>query len=149
MAELALHHVTDGSGAVVAPEWLTRAEQVHRQLRARLPENYVERLTEVFANGGRMLVAASGDAVVGVALWRLVENTHEGRRLYVEDLVVDTAARSGGVGGILIETLQSMAHEKGCQVIALDSGVQRAGAHRFYFREGFSISSYSFRKSLT
>ena len=35
-----------------------------------------------------------------------------------------------------------------CTCIDLDSGVQREHAHRFYFREGLSISSLHFRKRL-
>jgi hypothetical protein len=37
----------------------------------------------------------------------------------------------------------------GCDVVALDSGTQRTAAHRFYFREGFVIPSFCFRKSLS
>jgi hypothetical protein len=35
-----------------------------------------------------------------------------------------------------------------CGVLALDSGVQRQGAHRFYFREGMHVASFSFKKVL-
>ena len=81
--------VTDDSGAVTEPAWLARAEAVHRQLRPQLPAGYAARLAEVFANGGRMVLVVAGNAVVGLALWRLIENTYEGRRLYVDDLVSD------------------------------------------------------------
>jgi GNAT superfamily N-acetyltransferase len=93
--------VTDSLGAVVEPAWLQRAEGVHRQLRATLPADYAGRLAQVFANGGRLAVAAEGESVAGVALWRL-ENTYEGRRLYVDDLVTDEAQRSRGVGKALL-----------------------------------------------
>ena len=86
--------VTDDSGRVAEPLWLGRAEGVHRQLRTALPADYAGRLAQVFANGGRLAVAADGEAVVGVALWRLIENTYEGRRLYVDDLVTDASRRS-------------------------------------------------------
>ena len=88
--------VTDEIGCVVEPLWLGRAEGVHRQLRTALPPDYAGRLAQVFANGGRLAVAVEGEAVLGVALWRLTENTYEGRRLYVDDLVTDAAQRSRG-----------------------------------------------------
>ncbi len=148
MPDLALVEINDASGAVVTPEWLARAEPVHRQLRDRLPADYAGRLAQVFASGARMSLAAVGDTVRGLAVWRLVENTYEGRRLYVDDLVTDAGHRSQGVGRFLLAQLEARARGLGCDVIALDSGTQRTSAHRFYFREGFTIPSFCFRKSL-
>ena len=37
MPEFALVEVTGAAGEILAPEWLARAEPVHRQLRDRLP----------------------------------------------------------------------------------------------------------------
>lgn len=148
-ADLALVDVTGASGEILAPDWLARAENVHRQLRDRLPADYSRRLSEVFAGGARMMVATQGDAVRGVAVWRVIQNTYEGCRLYVDDLVTDAAHRSHGVGRFLLGGLEARARSLGCDVIALDSGTQRTSAHRFYFREGFVIPSFCFRKSLT
>ena len=140
--------VTDADGRVAEPAWLGRAEAVHRQLRTALPADYAARLSQVFANGGRLAVVADGEAVVGVALWRLIENTYEGRRLYVDDLVTDEARRSRGVGKALLGHLEGKARQHGCDVMALDSGAQRAQAHKFYFREGMHIPGFCFRKEL-
>ena len=147
-AGLALVEVTGEGGGILAPEWLARAEPVHRQLRERLPTDYAGRLAAVFAGGARMSLAVHGEAVRGVAVWRLVENTYEGRRLYVDDLVTDAAHRSQGVGKFLVAQLEARARALGCDVLALDSGTQRSAAHRFYFREGFVIPSFCFRKTL-
>jgi GNAT superfamily N-acetyltransferase len=143
-----LIEVTDGHGNIVAPQWLIHAESVHRQLRPMLPVDYQARMQQVFANGARMLLAVKDDVVVGVALWRLIENTYEGLRLYIDDLVTDENMRSQGIGQCLLQHLESQAREFGCDVLALDSGVQRAAAHKFYFREGMHIPSFCFRKSL-
>jgi len=141
--------VTDDRGVLLEPQWLARAEPVHRQLRDKLPADYRGRLTEIFATGGRLVLTVEGDRVLGLALWRVVDNTYEGRRLYVDDLVTDAACRSRGVGHGLLAWLEMTAGRLGCAVLALDSGVQRGDAHRFYFREGFFIPSFSFRKKLT
>ena len=146
MAQAEVVEVTAADGALAEPAWLARAEGVHRQLRPGLPADYAGRLKDVFANGGRMAVVAEEDAVCAVALWRLIENTYEGRRLYVDDLVTDEARRSQGFGKLLFDWLQVKAAQLGCDVIALDSGVQRAGAHKFYFREGMFVPSFCFRK---
>ncbi len=140
--------VTDDDGHVHEPSWLAAAEPVHRQLRTQLPADYGGTLKRVFADGGRMVITVDGSRVNGVAVFRVHENTFAGRQLYVDDLVVDAAHRSRGVGRLLLHWIESRARQQSCQVLALDSGVQRDGAHRFYFREGFRIASYSFRKDL-
>jgi len=140
--------VSDDSGALIEPNWLARAEPVHRQLRPHLPADYVSRLIEVLASGARMALVVDDETVVCVALWRVIENTYEGRRLYVDDLVSDEACRSRGAGKMMLDWLEKKASSLDCDALALDSGVQRQRAHRFYFREGMHISSFCFRKAL-
>jgi GNAT superfamily N-acetyltransferase len=142
----------DDADGMDARRWLSRAKAVHRQLRDQLPpENdaYRETLERIFANGGHLCLAVEDSAVRGLALWRVLENTQEGRRLYVDDLVADAAHRSQGVGKALIGWLENRARLLSCAALALDSGVQRGDAHRFYFREGFVIPSFGFRKNLS
>lgn len=95
-----------------------------------------------------MTLAAEGQEVHALALWRIIENTYEGRRFYIDDLVTDAARRSRGVGGALLAALESRAAALACNVVALDSGTQRSRAHAFYFHAGFSIPAFSFRKPL-
>jgi GNAT superfamily N-acetyltransferase len=146
--EMRIIAVTDDQGIVIEAEWLKKAEYVHRQLRPQLPADYVARLRQVFAAGARMAIVAEDENVVSVAVWRLVENTYEGRRLYVDDLVSDAARRSRGAGRLLLGWLENRAGILECDVLALDSGVQRQDAHRFYFRERMVISSFCFKKVL-
>ena len=86
--------------------------------------------------------------VLGLAVWRSAENTFAGRYMYIDDLVTDQGRRSSGVGQRLLARCEELARAMGCVELVLDSGVQRADAHRFYFRERFSISAFNFRKSL-
>jgi GNAT superfamily N-acetyltransferase len=141
--------VTDDRGAVIEPQWLARAEGVHRSLRTALPADYAGKLARVFAGGGRMCVAADGDRVVGVAVYRISENTFAGLNMYVDDLVTDAQERSRGVGHALMAHLERVARDAGCENLRLDSGTHRQQAHRFYFREGMVITSFSFTKPLS
>jgi GNAT superfamily N-acetyltransferase len=140
--------VTGPGGKVIAPDALKEAERVHRQLRPALGEDYPARMADVFRDGAEMCVALRDGRVQGLAVFRVFENTHAGRRFYVDDLVTDEASRSTGLGAALLRYLEGEARRRGCKSIELESGVHRAGAHRFYFREEFSITSYSFRKEL-
>lgn len=140
--------ITDDARRVVEAHWLARAEAVHRQLRPSLPAGYVARMQRIFATGGEMCVAVDDGEVVGVAVFRSFDNTHHGKRFYVDDLVTDEARRSRGVGHALLEFLEGLARARGGESIDLDSGTHRTRAHRFYFREGFVIPSFVFRKDL-
>ena len=141
-------HITDDAGRVVELAWLKRAEGVHRQLRTALPADYEGKMKRVFAGGARMCIAADREAVRGVAVYRIGENTFEGLHLYVDDLVTDERQRSRGVGRALMEHLQELAQAAGCEAYTLDSGTQRQQAHKFYFREGMVVTSFHFRKPL-
>jgi hypothetical protein len=140
--------VTDESGAIVAPDWFARAERVHRQLRTELPAGYAAKMKRVFAGGARMCVAAEGTVVTGVAVYRIYENTFNGRQLYVDDLVTDAKRRSTGVGRALLTHLERKARAANLDNLALDSGTQRQQAHKFYFREGMVVTSFHFGKRL-
>jgi GNAT superfamily N-acetyltransferase len=140
--------ITDDTRQLVEPEWLERAERVHRQLRPALPPNYVSRMMRIFQTGGEMCVAVIDEEVVGVAVFRSYENTHAGKRLYVDDLVTDETRRSSGIGHALLAFLERLARSRGGNSIELDSGTHRTRAHRFYFREGYVIPSFVFRKDL-
>lgn len=133
-------------GKIAGAEWLERAEPVHRQLRQHLPEDYPEKMWRVL-EGARMALAVEGESVLGLAVYRWHENTFDGLKFYIDDLVTDEAQRSKGVGHALIEHLERVAKGLGASGLVLDSGAQRSQAHKFYFREGFVIPAFNFKKT--
>ena len=68
----------------------------------------------------------------------------------VMGLVVDDAARSGGVGRELLRSAETWAVERGCRRMLVGTRVTRERAHRFYQREGYAVekTSYFFEKEL-
>ena len=148
MPEQALRivEITDAQRQVQEPQWLAAAERVHRQLRPQLPADYVDKMHRVFRDGGEMCLVVRDERVAGVAVFREFENTHIGRRFYVDDLVTDESERSTGAGRALIEYLGKVARDRDCPGLDLESGTHRTRAHRFYFREDFFITAFSFRK---
>jgi GNAT superfamily N-acetyltransferase len=135
-------------GQLVGAGWLKSAEAVHRQLRPHLPNDYAGKMARVLEHA-RMVLAVEGDAVLGLAVYRQHENTYDGIKFYIDDLVTDDACRSQGVGHALIEYLGQVAKKLGANGLVLDSGTQRTQAHKFYFREGFVIPAFNFKKSFS
>ena len=138
--------VTGERGEVLDAGMLAAAESVHRQLRPQLPADYLRRMREIFAAGGEMAVGLLEGRVAGVAVWRMVERTLSFRELYCDDLITDESLRSTGVGHALMEHMARLARERGCDLFTLDSGTQRQQAHKFYFREGMTITSFHFSR---
>jgi GNAT superfamily N-acetyltransferase len=120
-----------------------------RELRPALTSDYFIRLlNEGYPQGLRYLVAYAGDgAPLGAAGYRVMA-TSRGRVLYLDDLVTRKAARSGGVGGVLLAAVKEAGHRAGCVALELDSGTGNVAAHRFYFRHRMSVLAFHFAASL-
>lgn len=71
-----------------------------------------------------------------------------GRYLEIDNLIVDPAARSSGIGTRLIERLVQLAEEQDCKIITLDSYSSNHASHRLYHRLGFEIWGFHFVKSI-
>ena len=111
-------------------------------------------LQEVFARG----IGSSSEAyfcaetegkIVGFcslsvknSLWQ------EGYIGYVLELVVDSSLRGQGIGTNLLRLAVSLAKEKDCRRIELDSAFHRKEAHRFYEGIGFENRAYVFSMRL-
>ena len=118
---------------------------VYRQLRPHLVENeFVAAVHRMHATGFQLAMRTHEERVVAVAGFRIYENFHTGRLMYVDDLVTDEAARSGGHGKALLQWLIAYAKDHRCLAFELDSGTHRHGAHKFYLREGMHISDFHF-----
>ena len=70
------------------------------------------------------------------------------RYLELDNLVVDPALRSSGLGSALIRHLEAFAREKECNLAVLDSYTSNHPSHRLYHRLGFEIWGFHFVKPL-
>jgi GNAT superfamily N-acetyltransferase len=86
--------------------------------------------------------------VHAVAGDRIMEMLYCGRILDVDDLNRDEPYRSKGYGKVFMDWIKAEAKKQGCGRLQLDSGVQRAQTHRFYFREELTILCHPFHLSL-
>ena len=68
--------------------------------------------------------------------------------MYVPELVVPEKYQNSGIGKKLINSCISIAKEKKCHRIRLESGNQRKESHQFYKHLGFEQSAHSFTKNI-
>jgi GNAT superfamily N-acetyltransferase len=109
-----------------------------------------QRATEALAEALRsesstVLVADHEQRLIGLCTAYLdLHSVRFGPRCWVEDLAVDPARRSAGVGSALLEAARSWARERGATHLELDTAEARADAQRFYEREGADHRSISY-----
>lgn len=116
---------------------------VMRELRPHLssPAEFIERVGRQRTAGYRLLAARDvqspvGLAPVGLAGFRVQENLIRGTFIYVDDLVVASAHRSGGVGALLLDAVAGECRRLGIRSLVLDAAIDNSLGQRFYFRYG-------------
>ena len=78
-----------------------------------------------------------GDAPILGMLSLITFTIPTGVRAWIEDVVVDDAARGQGAGMALVEAAVARAHELGAKSVDLTSRPSREAANRLYVRAGF------------
>ncbi|MCI0747144.1 MAG: GNAT family N-acetyltransferase [Verrucomicrobia subdivision 3 bacterium] len=110
---------------------------------------FLERVKRQMTQGYRLVYLVFEGECVACAGFRILENLAWGKFLYVDDLVTRETSRGRGFGSNLLNWLLDLAQREGCAELHLDSGTQRTGAHRFYFKSGMLVKSFHFSAALT
>jgi GNAT superfamily N-acetyltransferase len=111
-------------------------------------EQFDGRYAEGYPHGYRVVALFDDGKCRAVGGYRIMTNFVRGRVLYIDDLVTSPSHRSRGYGKAINDYLRGVADNAGCDHLALDSGTGRVDAHRFYFREGYVITSFHFGRTL-
>ena len=95
-------------------------------------------LEEIVASDAtRLLIARGDDGELLGTLTLVLFRIPTGVRAWIEDVVVDSAARKRGVGEALTQEALRLAAEHGARTVDLTSRPTRADANRLYRRLGF------------
>jgi ribosomal protein S18 acetylase RimI-like enzyme len=94
-------------------------------------------LATIKAGGSTMFVARVDGTIVG-SLTLVLYRIPTGLKAWIEDVVVDEAARGHGVGEALNRAALDEARRRGAKAVSLTSRPSRQAANRLYQRLGFS-----------
>lgn len=99
----------------------------------------------------RLLVTEVAGEITGSFQLTFVPDMQpDGREVaIIENVIVDGAARSTGVGSAMMQWAVDEARAHGCSQVKLTSNSKRAAAHRFYERLGFEPTHVGFKILLT
>ncbi len=124
--------------AEVTDELVAAFDRLIPQLSRSNPPPGIDELVDIVSSPATDLFLATDDdgTVLGTATL-VTFRIPTGRRAWIEDVVVDDAARGLGVGGALTQAMVDRAEELGCTTVDLTSRPSREAANRLYQREGF------------
>jgi len=133
----------------VTPALVAAFERLTPQLSSSNPPPDAEALEEIVASPACLLllavepgssvdgaIPAEADAILG-SLTLAMFPIPTGRRAWIEDVVVDGAARGRGVGEALNRAALDIARSAGARTVDLTSRPSREAANRLYQRIGF------------
>ena len=127
---------------VASPEVVAAMGRLVGQLSSRASTPTAGEIQEIARSATTRLLIGhdEDDNIVGsltLALFRLPTGT----RAWIEDVVVDEAARGRGLGQALTEEALRLAREMGARTVDLTSRPERDAANRLYERLGFKRRS--------
>jgi ribosomal protein S18 acetylase RimI-like enzyme len=128
-------------------EVITALARLLPQLSSATPPTASE-LAAIIADGQTFFVARVDGVIVG-CLTLVLYRIPTGLKAWIEDVVVDEAARGSGVGEALNLAAIDEARRRGANAVNLTSRTAREAANRLYQRIGFSArDSTVYRKYL-
>ena len=129
---------------------LEQAFPVISQLRTDLSlEEYVSFVKVMKLSGYRIVCLFENGKIVSYAGFAKMVNLNDGSHIWVYDLVTDSTKQGNGYGKLLLSYIEKWAEDNLLSRIALSSGLQREGAHKFYEKAmNYNKTSYVFKKNL-
>lgn len=135
----------------VTPDLAEAFARLVPQLSSSSPPPTVGELTDmVEAPSSVLLVARSADGSIVGSLTLALFRVPTGVRAWIEDVVVDEAARGAGAGEALVAEALRRAEGAGARSVDLTSRPSRESANRLYVRMGFETRQtniYRYRSS--
>lgn len=134
----------------VDDELVAAFERLIPQLSRSNPPPSREQLEDMVASeASTVLIARDDDGIILGSMTLAMFRIPTGLRAWIEDVVVDTAARGKGVGRLVNERALEIARAAGATTVDLTSRPSREAANRLYQRMGFeeretNVYRYSF-----
>ncbi|MFW0777645.1 MAG: GNAT family N-acetyltransferase [Rickettsiales bacterium] len=111
-------------------------------------KEFKQLLKEMLEQNYRCIAAYKGKKLVGICGMWCGTRFWCGRFIDVDNVVVDKSVRGQGVGALMMKWVEKEAKKQKANHVGADSYTKDGAAHRFYFRERFTILGYHFVRKL-
>ena len=126
-----------GAVSAVDDELVAAFDRLIPQLSSSSPPPTREHLERMVANADTVVFVARVDGVIVGSLTLAMYRIPTGTKAWIEDVVVDDAARGHGLGAALSTRAIDEARARGAKDVSLTSRPSREAANRLYRRLGF------------
>jgi ribosomal protein S18 acetylase RimI-like enzyme len=131
--------ITVEAAAAVDDDLCAAVERLVPQLSSSSPPPGRAVLERMVADAATTLFVARREGDIAGMLTLAAFEIPTGVRAWIEDVVVDTAARGAGVAEALVRAALERSAELGARTVDLTSRPDREAANRLYLRMGFEI----------
>jgi len=107
-----------------------------------------ERFLECLEDNYRLLSWNESGKCVAIVGYRIDIKIFSGRSMYIDNFCVEKSLRSTGLGKAVIEHVEKIAYDRGCEKCILDTFTSNTRSHKFYYREGYEVWGFHFVKEL-
>ena len=129
--------VTVDIATEATPDLVETIGRILPQLSKSSPAPTTAEIAEIIDSPASALLVARVDGRIVGTLTLVIFRIPTGMRAWIEDVVVDDAARGHGVGEALNRFALNLAKQRGCKTVDLTSRPSREAANRMYQRIGF------------
>jgi len=129
--------VTVDIATEATPDLVETIGRILPQLSKSSPAPTTAEVAEIINSPASDLLVARVDGRIVGTLTLVIFRIPTGMRAWIEDVVVDDAARGQGVGEALNRFALDVAKQRGCKTVDLTSRPSRQAANRMYQRIGF------------
>lgn len=129
--------VTVDIATEATPDLVETIGRILPQLSKSSPAPTRAEIAEIIDSPASDLLVARVDGRIVGTLTLVIFRIPTGMRAWIEDVVVDDAARGQGVGEALNRFALDVAKQRGCKTVDLTSRPSREAANRMYQRIGF------------
>jgi len=129
--------VTVDIATEATPDLVETIGRILPQLSKSSPAPTTAEIAEIIDSPASDLLVARVDGRIVGTLTLVIFRIPTGMRAWIEDVVVDDAARGQGVGEALNRFALDVAKQRGCKTVDLTSRPSREAANRMYQRIGF------------
>jgi GNAT superfamily N-acetyltransferase len=124
--------------------------ELAREVNTEVPMNeLLNRLEEMFDYSNYYCFGLFLESrLIAISSGWLTTRFYSGKQLEIDNIIVSVAHRSKGYGEKFLAYIEAWAVQKGCLSVELNTYVQNAKSHKFYFNQRYSILGYHFQKKV-
>ncbi len=86
--------------------------------------------------------------LIGISSGWITVRLYSGKQLEIDNVIIDKTLQSKGLGTIFMNYIEMWAKNNNCKTLELNTYIQNAKSHKFYFNTGFSILGFHFWKQI-